>query len=1807
MALLAGGRAHATTYTLTSSQSAATIQGIITSASAGDTINFGAGTFNISAGLNLKCGITYLGVAGNYPYTTVLNGTFAAQSANIFNLASGSGYAIPCTTPTTISFFNFENAGGIYVQGSYTNLTIEFNAFTNIPCCNGGAVDNAIEFDGSQSSSNTAQNITNTLVEWNTIGDSSSCTSPTNGMNYTGTLVGMTVVDNYGGNCAGITVSSTVGLGATGTSSSYGLKILNNNFVHLGEGVHVACPNPPGSNSNGVCEPASSTAGSFGSGAGSAVTTQYLTAEFNDFNQIHRIAWEQQPQITGAVVVDHNSMHDWYNPYFGSFGMSFACCDGLGANIPYSPYLDASNNVIAFNATSNPSGFGGIGSPAVGYMVEAWGYGAGYLNNLYEAGSNTTEVTWGFGGGTWSISNNTFCGAGYGGSYITNEFGQSNTPTEAGNATSSGACSAVTSVAPTISPAAGFNTFPISVTITDPGFTTGAKPLGNHSIYYTTDGSTPTVSSALYTSPITLTSAATVKAIGMWGTGANTTNWPSGYGFVPSAVVSSAFTTSGNVCSTVASGASTATIQSALNACGSGKTLAFANGGSWTISGTHLNIPCGVSMSGPAVPFPGPWTASFISTLGTDWAFYLPNTGCTTPMSITDINCDGGEPSGGGGGCIYFPNSGGANVTITNNNIHGNQASTTTSHTQSSLIWVDGVNNSSNKTWSNVTITWNLLGAGSDCSNVMALYNYQGANYDSSGGQCAGLGLHSSTTNFVFQNNVVAHQEQGVKIYEGSGQNNPCTNVQYCDSNSLFQYNDFSFIHRIVIEAQATPSPNMYFQYNSVHDQVNPGFGSWQFSIPQYANNGQTINTYGRYNVMLGNVAPTSGGGNYFPSAFELWGTGAADYNLVQGKMACGIDWGYGASPWSISNNIIQVTSGNTFICNEENQSNQPTETGNSTSNTIVAQTSQMPTISPASGTFATSQVVTFNCAACTLRDANTGIWYTTDGTTPVPGSGTAKYIAIGGTITLTSPGTTTVRAVGMWGSFNQPTSYPSGYGYVPSAVSSAVYSSGGGYFISPTGSDSNNGTSASTPWLTPNHSLNCGDVITAAAGNYSAANFGRGKWGPVSCAANNNVAWLQCATFDTCKISVTSGTAQPMIIDRSYWGVKGWENSSSASVTFGSCFTATPSGSSSIHHIIFANDIANGCAIAGFEAYSLSNTASVDYVAFIGDIAYNSAQGTNVCGSGFSVYQPIAADTAPGTHIYMAGNFSWANTNGNNCGGNTGTTDGEGYNFDTWDFSHGGGTPYTQQGAIENNIEFLNGGYGIEVENNAAGSTHAPIFIQNNTMYGDKRDVNGEFCFGNGDLHIYNSLNVNIQNNLTYTGFASDCPSPGAGGAFYAFAIGNGDGSDVYDNNYASGVSGNNTFISASTGFSLGTHNIIGTNPAFANPVNPGAPSCSSFSSVPACMASVIADYTPTVSAAATYGYQQPSSSPVVDALYPAWLCNVSLPSGLVSSGCATGGPSLTGGFQGNTGSINTLAVGASPIQQTAHGSYTDSVNRTLPDAFGNTAVWSSSDFTILNVTTTGLVSCIKAGSANSKVSSSPGGVAFNVWGWTCTGSAPSLTGGFLGNVGSINTLAVGAMAIPFTATGTYSDSANRTEPDVYGNTVTWSSSDNTILTVSSSGAASCVATGTADVIATSSPGLVGFSHWTMTCTSPTTPSGAYQGNVGSVNLLQLGQSPVQQHAFCVYPDTVVLDCTNGDARGNTVTAWSVSFAGIAIGAAGGPTSGQITTLEEGTVSSGCTVTGGATCALWTWTVQFPTRTQMPISGMTINGMKTQ
>jgi hypothetical protein len=431
-------------------------------------------------------------------------------------------------------------------------------------------------------------------------------------------------------------------------------------------------------------------------------------------------------------------------------------------------------------------------------------------------------------------------------------------------------------------------------------------------------------------------------------------------------------------------------------------------------------------------------------------------------------------------------------------------------------------------------------------------------------------------------------------------------------------------------------------------------------------------------------------------------------------------------------------------------------------------------------------------------------------------------------------------------------------------------------YFLAPAsggGNDSNNGTSASTPWLSPNHSVNCGDTITAAASaSYDQANFKYGKWGTVTCSpgATANVAWLKCVTFDACKLSATNQNG--MWVTSSYWGVQGWEVTASGGQAI--CFAAyPPTTSANIHHIIFANDIANGCYGAGFQPVN-DGTAGVDYFVLIADIAYNASQQSIECGSGITITGPAQTDSLPGTHIFVSQTFTWNNFEPSACAGGT-PTDGEGIIFDTFSLNS-----YAAQAVMENNIAFLNGSHGFEVWSN----TLAPIFVEYNTSYGNDGDssLNATVC---GEITLGKASNVQVLYNIAETTSMSGCGS----NPNYAFYVGGGDATDVIDLNLGYGLNGQNAGAGGSPAFSYGTGNIFGTSPNFVSAPNsiPGPPSCSSSTSVITCMAPIIAGFVPKASAAVGIGYQSVQINSVIDSLFPQWLCNVNLPAGLVTMGC--------------------------------------------------------------------------------------------------------------------------------------------------------------------------------------------------------------------------------------------------------------------------------------------------------------------------------
>ncbi len=449
--------------------SQSTLKSRISSAPSCALIVFAAGTYNISAAIDIPCGVTITG-----PVASPANAALAAAYTGNVIFAVNK-----CSAPVTIEYLHFENTGAIYVTAPTSGITITHNQFTNLPANHNQWTDMGVYFDGTKGGT-----ISNATITNNIFGDPSSCTAV------------MSVDNDEGGLCSGILFQGDLD----------GIAIENNIFTHLEEGFHVVC-----------------YAGDICTGSG-APTLRNFIVRWNDFNNIHRIAMEMQPQNASNVILAFNSYENAFAPSTFTMGISAACCAGIsGATVPF-----INHNVLLANIKE-------VGK-YIAYAIEWWGNGAQANNNLIQ-GYWAHGIVWGLGGGPWEVRNSVIQGpymAGPYGCYICDEKeGATTIPTQIENFTTT-TITSVTSIAPTISPAGGAISAGTTVTLADSG--------SNHSIYYTTDGSKPTTSSTLYTRPFSVNAGTTVKAVGMWGRGANPKSYPSGYGYVPSAVVSASYT-----------------------------------------------------------------------------------------------------------------------------------------------------------------------------------------------------------------------------------------------------------------------------------------------------------------------------------------------------------------------------------------------------------------------------------------------------------------------------------------------------------------------------------------------------------------------------------------------------------------------------------------------------------------------------------------------------------------------------------------------------------------------------------------------------------------------------------------------------------------------------------------------------------------------------------------------------------------------------------------------------------------------------------------------------------------------------------------------------------------------------------------------------------------------------------------------------------------------------------------------------------------------------------------------------------------
>jgi hypothetical protein len=467
------------TINLDPSMSTSGIQSAIMSAPNCSLIVFAAGTYNIAAQLTIPCNnLQITGPVASTP-TAILAASYTNNDIFAYN---GN-----CANLGSVTYLHFENTGAVFFNsGNNSNLTFEYNLITNLP--SGPANSNSeagLYFDG-----NLNTTVNNILIQYNTFGDANSCT-----------VVFATVADD-GGYCAGIYQQ-------TGIASNWTVDY--NTFEHVEEGMHF----------HQICN---------GCAAGTNVSV-VTNIEFahNYLHHWHRIGLEVQSQVVGTGI---NSSHNVYdtplNSSWSTMAISMACCTGgrtAGTSAaPAQPNITNDNVII----TTVNQMVGDFYSPVIG--IEMWGGTQSSASYNYIGGGYGNQITWGYNSAPMYIENNYLCAPYMPGQYITDEE-SSAAPTLANNTTSP-TCQAMPTTAPAITQTSS------AVTITDAGVSGANQTI---SIYYTTDGSTPTVASTLYTGPFTPAAGAVIKAIGMWGVAPQPTSFPSGLGYVPSSVVTATF------------------------------------------------------------------------------------------------------------------------------------------------------------------------------------------------------------------------------------------------------------------------------------------------------------------------------------------------------------------------------------------------------------------------------------------------------------------------------------------------------------------------------------------------------------------------------------------------------------------------------------------------------------------------------------------------------------------------------------------------------------------------------------------------------------------------------------------------------------------------------------------------------------------------------------------------------------------------------------------------------------------------------------------------------------------------------------------------------------------------------------------------------------------------------------------------------------------------------------------------------------------------------------------------------------------
>ncbi|MFD2570471.1 choice-of-anchor Q domain-containing protein [Spirosoma soli] len=349
----------------------------------------------------------------------------------------------------------------------------------------------------------------------------------------------------------------------------------------------------------------------------------------------------------------------------------------------------------------------------------------------------------------------------------------------------------------------------------------------------------------------------------------------------------------------------------------------------------------------------------------------------------------------------------------------------------------------------------------------------------------------------------------------------------------------------------------------------------------------------------------------------------------------------------------------------------------------------------------------------------------------------------------------------------------------VPVDVYEPTVASNINYYVAPPplGTTSNNGLSPSTPLSTIQAAIQLvkpGDVVNVMAGTYTTSG------NVVSIRRTGTEAnWITLKNYqnDRPVLSLTGANAIQVFPGVAYLRIQGFEIiGNNANVTLpqaytqpGSCVNPTGTPPNALngngisidgrnganlhcHHIEVKNNVVHDCGGGGLSAIQS------DYITFENNVSYNNSWYTVYGTSGISFLNSWNYDNHPGNapSIIIRNNRTYGNrlfVRWKNGGANTCRTyDGNGIILDNNIASKNSLGGYTGRFLIENNLSYLNGGRGINI------NFSDNVTIINNTTYqnGVTNTVNspatGEVTDDiQSEFIAQGSKNISVYNNIFY------------------------------------------------------------------------------------------------------------------------------------------------------------------------------------------------------------------------------------------------------------------------------------------------------------------------------------------------------------------------------------------------------------------------------------------------------------------------